>query len=99
MSDYFSKFNELQPEEIKFTEKKKPKIKLKRSKAKEWNANYKKREQNDKTIKGLHHKLLKYPKSLDEKIKLFLNADYLDEINCENDLFIFAVEKLIKEYE
>lgn len=65
-----------------------------------YNANYRKRRKVDKK-KNLHHKYLKYPRELDRKIKEVMKEKWVEDldIKSENDMFVVAVEKLIKDNE
>jgi 4-aminobutyrate aminotransferase-like enzyme len=113
--DYFKGFREIQIEDIplkKKKEKKKPKYvyapynpdyhnKPYTSQGDiPYNRNYKERLMADKD-KELHRKLLKYPTELHESMKDFLNSPICSELGIVNlnEMFIFAVNKLIKEHE
>lgn len=95
--DYFSKFRQraIGLEEVKTkTQKRSGRRKGVRVKLK-WENNYRKRVKHDKKVKGLHHKLLKYPKDLNASLSDMLELQWVKDlgINTMNDMFIFAVRE------
>ena len=79
----------------------KEKKKLEHNPPSKYSKDYKLRTWNDKEKLGLHHKFFKYPKEYDNKMKKILeNKEYKSKYNVKsvNDLIIFAIEKLILDY-
>jgi len=60
-----------------------------------WENNYRKRVKNDKKVKGLHHKLLKYPKDLNRSLSEMLDQQWVKDLDIYtiNDMFVYAVRE------